>query len=168
VQLSLHADYALRVLVYLGTHPDRIVTTREISNAYRISKNHLVRVVQTLAGSGYVDIHAGRSGGVTLAREPHMIRLGDVVRDTEPNLRLAECFDMETNTCPIVSVCGLKAMLNQALTAFLSALNQYTVADVLDRGNRHELANAFVTFAGWPATGQAPDAIPSSICEGHS
>lgn len=149
MQLSLHADYALRVLVYLATHPDRAVSTQEISSAYGISKNHLVRVVQTLANHGYVDVHPGRSGGVRLVREPHLIHLGDVIRSAEPTLRLVECFEQETNTCPIAAVCGLKRMLNEALNAFLVTLNQYTIADILKHGGRQKLANVFATFAGW-------------------
>ena len=80
VQLSLRSDYALRVLLYLGAHPGEVVTTQRISDAYGISKNHLVRVVQTLAGHGYVDLIPGRSGGIRLARDPAGIRLGEVVR----------------------------------------------------------------------------------------
>jgi Rrf2 family nitric oxide-sensitive transcriptional repressor len=121
VQLSLHADYALRVLVYLGSHPDRVISTQEISGAYGISKNHLVRVVQTLAEHGYIQIKTGRSGGVMLAREPEKIPLGNVIRDAEPNLRLVECFDRETNTCVIAPVCGLKRMLQEAMDAFLAS-----------------------------------------------
>ena len=149
MQLSLHADYALRVLVYLGTHPERVVSTQEISSAYGVSKNHLVRVVQTLANHGYVEVHAGRSGGVRLAREPNEIRLGDVIRSAEPNLRLVECFEQETNTCPIAAVCELKRMLKEALNSFLATLNQYTVADVLKHGGRQKLANVFATFVEW-------------------
>jgi Rrf2 family nitric oxide-sensitive transcriptional repressor len=149
MQLSLHADYALRVLVYAGTHPDRAVSTQEISSAYGISKHHLVRVVQTLADCGYVDVLAGRFGGVKLAREPHLIRLGEVIRNAEPNMRLAECFDRTTNTCPIAPVCALKRMLNEALSAFIAALDRYTVADVLNQTGQRELASAFATFAGW-------------------
>ena len=149
MQLSLHADYALRVLVYLGTHPDRVVTTQEVSSAYGISKNHLVRVIHTLAEHGYIDIHAGRSGGVTLAREPNAIRLGEVVRYAEPNLRLAECFDKKTNTCPIASVCGLKGMLNEALNSFLATLNHYTISDIVNEKDQRKLASVFATFVGW-------------------
>ena len=156
MQLSLHADYAFRVLIYLGTHPERVVSTQEISSAYGISKNHLVRVVQTLAGNGYVDAYAGRSGGVKLAREPHLIRLGDVIRNAEPNLRLAECFDKKTNTCPIAGVCGLKRMLQEALNAFLTSLDQYTLADVLNQGGGHNLASVFATFIGWSASSDGP------------
>jgi Rrf2 family nitric oxide-sensitive transcriptional repressor len=160
VQLSLHADYALRVLIYLGTHPGRLVSTQEISTAYGISKNHLVRVVQTLAESNYIAAHPGRSGGLSLAREPGQIPLGDVIRVAEPNLRLAECFDKETNTCPIAPVCTLKGFLNEALDAFLTTLNRYTVADVLDRGGQRKLASVFANFVGWNG-GRQPDAIPA-------
>jgi len=90
MQLSLHSDYALRVLIYLGAHPDETISTQRISAAYGISKNHLVRVVQTLSEHGYVRVTPG--SGVRLTRDPQDIRLGEVVRYSEPNLRLVECF----------------------------------------------------------------------------
>jgi Rrf2 family transcriptional regulator, nitric oxide-sensitive transcriptional repressor len=148
MQLSLHADYALRVLVYLGSHPHRVISTHEISDAYGISKHHLVRVVQTLAEHQYVRIQAGRSGGAQLARAPHLMPLGDVIRCAEPNLRLAECFDKESNTCPIASACALKTMLNEALQAFLATLNRYTVADILREDRREKLVTLFALPAG--------------------
>lgn len=143
MQLSLHADYALRVLIYLGAHQDRVVTTQEISTTYGISKHHLVRVVQTLAEHRYVEIYAGRSGGVKLERDPGTIRLGDVVRAAEPNMRLVECFDSQTNTCRIAGVCSLKGMLREALEAFLSSLNRYTLADILKNGGQQKLVAIF-------------------------
>lgn len=139
MQLSLHADYALRVLIFLGTKRDRIARTQDISDAYGISRHHLVRVVQTLSEHGYVQIHAGRSGGVTLSRQPGEIRLGQVIRDAEPNLRLVECFDSATNTCPIARACSLKNMLADALQAFLTRLDDYTLADILKSGADREL-----------------------------
>lgn len=144
MQLSLHADYGLRVLLYLGSHPGQIVATQEISDAYGISKNHLVRVMQTLGEHGYVRVMPGRSGGVTLAKDPAEIRLGDVVRDAEPNLHLVECFEPETNTCPIISVCGLKSHLQRALEAFLTELNRYTLADLMTPARQHKLSSMFV------------------------
>ncbi len=147
MQLSLHADYSLRSLVYLGAHPNRVVTTREISDVYGISKHHLVRVVQTLAEHQYVRIHAGRSGGVTLARPPEEIRLGDVIRHVEPSMRLVECFDKGTNTCRIAPVCSLKGMLREALDTFIGSLNRYTLADVMANGGQNKLA---VIFAAPP------------------
>ena len=151
MQLSLHADYALRVLVYAGTHQDRVVSTQEISDSYGISKNHLVRVVQTLAASGYIHVSAGRNGGIRLARAPELIRLGELIRVAEPNMRLVECFDKATNTCRIANVCGLKGMLNEALIAFVASLDRYTVADILNRSGQKKLLSAFASFPGYTA-----------------
>lgn len=147
MQLTLHSEYALRVLLYLGAQPGRVVSTREISEAYGISKHHLVRVVQTLGEDGYLRLAPGRSGGIALAREPHAIRLGDVVRKAEPNMRLAECFDPRNNTCVLAPVCSLKPVLNEALNAFLSSLNRYTLADLLARGAQRKLAAVLVKIA---------------------
>ncbi len=146
MQLSLHADYALRVLLYLGAHPGRVVSTREISDAYGISRNHLVRVVQTLGEHGYADVVTGRFGGVSLAREPQMIRLGDLVRDAEPNLQLVECFNRETNTCPIVRACELKPVLHEAMDSFFATLNRYTLQDLLAGTAGQKLAAIFTTI----------------------
>jgi Rrf2 family nitric oxide-sensitive transcriptional repressor len=128
MQLTLHTDYALRVLLYLAHFPDRRIGTEEISQAYGISKNHLVRVVQTLAEAGFVTATVGRSGGVELAHRP-------VVRSSEASFRLVECHDPATNTCPIVPVCGLKGMLDGALNAFLSELDKFTLADLVKPGS---------------------------------
>jgi len=141
------------VLLYLGAHPGRVVPTAEISGAYGISKNHLVRVMHTLGEDGYLRLIPGRAGGVSLAIEPHLIRLGDVVRQAEPTLRLAECFDAKNNTCGIAPVCSLKPVLKEALSSFLSTLNRYTLADLLAGGTRDRIARKFVSISnlGAPA-----------------
>ena len=144
MQLTLHSDYALRVLIYLGTHPGELVSTQTMSDAYGISKHHLVRVVQTLGEHGYVELLPGRSGGVRLLREPESIRLGDVIRKAEPGLKLVECFDPATNTCPIILQCGLKGYLRQALDAFIASLNDHTLAELLTTSRRARLSSVFI------------------------
>jgi len=147
MQLTLHADYAFRVLLYLGSQPEgHVASTREISKAYGISRHHLVRVAQTLARHGYVTISGGRVGGLSLARDPQTIRLGDVFRKAETNLRVVECFDKETNTCPIISACQLKPVLNQALNAFLAVLDEHTLADMLTHNRGPKLARIFTSL----------------------
>ena len=147
MQLTLHSEYALRVLLYLGTKPGRLCCTREISDAYGISKNHLVRVVQTLGAHGYLKLTPGRGGGTSLGKEPHMIRLGDVVRDAEPDMRLAECFDRRKNDCVLTPVCSLKPVLEEALNAFIASLNRYTLADLLAGGAQQKLSVRFATLS---------------------
>ncbi|MFY9311633.1 MAG: Rrf2 family transcriptional regulator, partial [Bacteroidia bacterium] len=112
MQLTLHSDYALRVLLYLAHFPEKRATTREISKAYGVSKHHLVRVVQTLAEHGFVELILGRGGGIELAKSPRDIRIGDVIRRTEVNFNVVECFQPETSTCSITGICGLNRPLH--------------------------------------------------------
>ena len=143
MHLTLHADYSLRLLLYLAARPERLVSTQEVSEAYGISKNHLVRVAQTMGKHGFVDVRPGRSGGLTLARPPADISLGKVFRAAEPDFHLAECFDREKNTCPIAPACGLKGVLFEAREAFLAVLDKYTLADLTKR-SRPDLLSLFL------------------------
>ncbi len=146
MHLTLHADYSLRVLLYLVVRPERLVSTQEVSEAYGISKNHLVRVVQALGRQGFIEVRPGRTGGITLARTPAEISLGEVFRVTEPDFHLVECFDRGTNTCPIAPACGLKGVLFEAREAFLAVLDKYTLADVAKR-SRKDLSDFFLPVA---------------------
>lgn len=143
MRLTLHADYALRVLLYLASHPDRPVSTQEIGTAYGISKNHLVRVVQRLNQEGYVTVTPGRLGGTSLSRPAREINAGAVVRSMETNLAVVECFDPTTNTCVIASACLLKGVLQNALGAFLAVLDGYTLEDLASGGRGKRLAAVF-------------------------
>lgn len=133
MRLTLHTDYGLRTLVYLATHPERVVPTVEIGRAYGISKHHLVRVAQSLRDGGFVALHPGRSGGLSLAMPAGDIRVGHVVRALEPDLRLAQCFDGQGDACPIAPVCALAKALDSALAAFLRSLDEVTIADAVAR-----------------------------------
>jgi Rrf2 family transcriptional regulator, nitric oxide-sensitive transcriptional repressor len=133
MQLTLFSDYSLRVLLYLTAHRDRVVALPEISKAYGISQNHLIKVMQRLVAEGWIESVRGRGGGVRLAREPRDINIAAVVRATEPHLDLVECFNAETNTCPIDAACGLKGALLRARAAFMRELERYSLADFAPR-----------------------------------
>lgn len=147
MQLTLHTDYAMRVLLYVAHFPDRRVNTREISEAFGISKNHLVRVVQTLADAKLLVATPGRNGGIALGREAGKIGLGEVVRACEPNLNVVECFEAETNSCPIVPVCGLKGPLKRAMHAFLAELDRYTLEDAVNKAGAAKFSKFLVKIA---------------------
>lgn len=136
MQLTLFSDYALRIALYLGAHPDRICSVDEVSRAYGISKAHLVKVVQRLTELNLVSTTRGRNGGLRLCRAPADINVGALVRATETTFAIVECFDPTTNTCPITSSCGLKGTLKRAQKAFLAVLDEQTLADFLPRSER--------------------------------
>ncbi len=122
--------------MYLAANPDRVVSTAEVSQAYRISKHHLVRVVQGLGRHGFVAVRPGRAGGVVLARSPADISVGEVVRRMEPDFHVVECFNAQKNTCPIAPACGLVSVLHDAMRAFLATLDQYTLQDIARRSSK--------------------------------
>ncbi len=131
MRLSEYTDYTLRVLMYCAAHRDRLVTIGELAEQHRLSKNHLMKVVNDLARQGLLETTRGRGGGLRLLAEPETIRIGDVVRATETDFRLVECFDPATNTCTLTPRCRLKHLFNEALADYFRALDGATLADLM-------------------------------------
>lgn len=136
MRLTRYTDYAVRVLMHLGTDPDRLASIAEIAHAYGISQNHLMKVVHDLGKSGYVASVRGRGGGIRLARPPAEIRIGEVIRHTEEGFTLTDC-----ENCAIAPACGLTPVVLEALAAFLAVFDRYTLADLL--GQRSALLTLF-------------------------
>ena len=136
MRLTLHTDFALRLLTLLALEPDGLHTIAEVARRFNISRNHLVKVAQTLIQAGLVESVRGRCGGLRLAKKPAEIGLGEVVRATEDNFNVVECFDRKRNCCVVMPACGLRGPLGKAVTAFLSTLDGYTLADAVQNPGR--------------------------------
>ncbi|MDO3401422.1 Rrf2 family transcriptional regulator [Mycolicibacterium neoaurum] len=124
-----HADYALRVLLYLRVAPGRRGSVTEIAEAHRISRNHLDKVVQRLSAAGLVHTTRGRSGGVELARDPSSIRIGDVMRTMESDYAVVECLG-PARFCRVAGVCGARSVFSDALEAYFEVLDRSTLEDI--------------------------------------
>jgi len=138
MHITRYSDYSLRVLVYLAACGDRLVTIQDVADAYDISKNHLMKVVHQLNIKGYIETVRGKNGGMRLRLQPSAINIGALMRDTEPDFNLVECFS-EHNKCCITPVCDLQSMLREALQAFLATLDTYTLADVVRQPQQTQL-----------------------------
>ena len=136
MRLTLYTDYSLRVLIYLAGREDESVTITELADFYKISRNHLVKVVHNLGLKGYIQTTRGRHGGIKLSRPARDIHLGEVVRSTEPDLDLLECFNPATDKCVISRSCSLKGVLFNAQASFLDILDGYTLADIAKASNK--------------------------------
>lgn len=132
MRLTLYTDYSLRVLMYLSVRgQNHLATIQEIADAYQISKNHLMKVTYNLGQLGLIETTRGRGGGIRLAQPPEEINLGAVIRKTEEDFHLVECFNPENNLCKLSSECQLKFALNEALQAYLAVLDKYHLSDFL-------------------------------------
>lgn len=130
MQLSKFSDYALRTLLLAASRPGTFVTIRETAETYGISQAHLKKVVLLLARRGYLHAARGHGGGFTLARPAEEIRLGALIRDTEPDFAMVECFRPGSN-CLVLRECRLPSVLRGALAAFFDVLDRHTLQDVL-------------------------------------
>lgn len=136
MRLTLHTDYALRMLMLLALEPGELHTIASVAQRYRISRNHLMKVAQTLIQAGFVESVRGRHGGLKLGMDPVQIKIGAVVRATEDSFSLVECFDRRRCTCVVMPACGLRKPLDEAVAAFLSVLDGATLADVAQAPGR--------------------------------
>ncbi|MBW0147305.1 Rrf2 family transcriptional regulator [Marinobacter arenosus] len=138
MHITRYTDYSLRVLIYLAVQGDRLATIQEIAESYDISRNHLMKVVHQLNKKGYIETVRGKKGGMRLHMPARDISIGILVRETEQDLNMVECFSSK-NGCRIAPVCGLKSMFGEALHAFLKVLDNYTLADVIQDQHRPQL-----------------------------
>jgi Rrf2 family nitric oxide-sensitive transcriptional repressor len=139
MRLTAYTDFSLRVLIYLAVHPDRRPTIAEIANRYGISRAHLMKVVYQLGLNGYVETQRGKGGGLTLAKAPSGITVGEIVRQTEPDMAIVSCQDLSAPACSIAPACRLKGKLTEARAAFLKVLDDCTLAEVVSNRPALEL-----------------------------
>jgi Rrf2 family transcriptional regulator, nitric oxide-sensitive transcriptional repressor len=130
MRLTLSTDYALRLLMLVGLEPDRLVTIEEVADRFHISKNHLMKVAYQLGQAEYLETVRGRNGGLRLKKAPDQIAVGDVVRTMEPDFAVVECED-PIGFCKITPACALRAAMREAVQAFLTKLDEYTLEDLL-------------------------------------
>lgn len=153
MHLSTFTDYTLRVLIFLAVETERLATISELAKSYGISENHLMKVVHQLARGGFVESVRGKGGGIRLARPPSEIRLGQVIRASEGDTAIVECYSPGKNNCRIAPACRLSRILGQAFDGFFQALDAYTLADLTT--NDRELAGLLqITASRHAASGQ--------------
>ena len=130
MRLTQQTSYSIRVLLYCAANTQGVSRIRDIASTYGISELHLFKIMHVLVESGFVETIRGRNGGIRLARPAGEISIGAVVRATESNFFLTDCFDTTNRDCPLVDACGVNRVLAEALRAFFAVLDSYSIADV--------------------------------------
>lgn len=128
MRLTRFTDYALRVLIFVAKERDRTCTMGEVAEFYEISQEHLRKVVHKLVKCGYLKSSRGRGGGIVLARDPDTLRIGDVIVAMEEDLDIIPCQNLG---CVLLPDCSLQKVLGRGVRAFVDAMNEFTLADLL-------------------------------------
>lgn len=132
MRLTIMTDFALRLLMHVGQHRDRLCTIAEVAQVYGISEAHLMKITHQLGLGGWIETVRGRGGGMRLARSPEQINLGELVRSVEPDFELVECM-ARASACTLTGKCGLTSVFSGARDAFMKQLDGHTLADVLPK-----------------------------------
>ncbi|MES2949448.1 MAG: Rrf2 family transcriptional regulator [Pseudomonadota bacterium] len=130
MRLTDYTDYTLRVLMFCALNPERSITIAELADSHAVSKNHLMKIVNDLARQGLLQTTRGRGGGLRLLKPAADINIGDVVRKSETDFRMVECFDPSHNACTLTANCQLKNVFRTALQSYLAVLDKVTLADI--------------------------------------
>lgn len=142
MRLTTYTDYALRTLIDLAANRDRLVTIQDIAERHGIAKNHLTKVVHQLGLLGVVETVRGRNGGIKLGKEPTQINIGALVRDTEPDFFMAECFGKNGSACIYNPSCVLKDVLRSATSAYLEVLDGVTLGNLVKKSGARASSGA--------------------------
>jgi len=156
MRLAEYTDYTLRVLMYCAARPHQMVTISELAEHHGVSRNHLMKIVTDLGRQGVLETTRGRGGGLRLLKDPAQLRIGDVVRASETDFRLVECFDPGSNQCSLSPTCRLKGLFNAALGAYFKELDGMTLADIVEPVSAPATARAM-------SPGLAPVTAPRSL-----
>lgn len=131
MRLTRQTNYAIRMLMYCAANRDGLSRIAEVAKAYSVSELFLFKILQPLTKAGLVETVRGRNGGIRLGKPASEITLFEVVKVTEDNFAMAECFESDTIECPLVDSCGLNVALRKALNAFFDVLRGYTIDDIV-------------------------------------
>ncbi|EJF90729.1 iron-responsive transcriptional regulator RirA [Bartonella tamiae] len=139
MRLTKQTNYAIRMLMYCAANSGELSRVPEIAKAYSVSELFLFKILHPLVEAGLMHTVRGRNGGVKLAKPAEDISVADVVKITEDNFAMAECFENDAIECPLVDACGLNATLSKALKAFFNVLSATSIADLQRPNLRRQL-----------------------------
>lgn len=152
MRLTKQTNYAIRILMYCAANNGKLSQVSEIAAAYNLSEAFLFKVLKPIVKHGFIDSIRGRNGGIKLAKPAGEIKLSEIVRITEDNFAMADCFDPEGTDCPLLDHCGLNSALREALNAFFAVLDNYTIKDLTSGQSRIDELLGLHLLEGYVAT----------------
>ena len=99
--------YAMRMMTYIASRPDRKVALREAAEGEMISLKYLEQLAHEMVKADLLKSVRGHGGGYMLARSADTIRAGDILRAAEGSTSPVSCAALEEGgECPLEERCS--------------------------------------------------------------
>jgi len=140
MRLSKRGEYGLRAMINLADaqkrSPGGMVQIKDISSQEKIPTKYLEQILLALKNAGLLQSKMGIGGGDYLARQPHEINLGQIIRVLDGPLAPIRCVShmaYEPCGCPDEQTCGLRMVMGDVRDAIANILENTSLADVTER-----------------------------------
>lgn len=131
MHVSRKADYAVRALSYLATHPGRRVLISEVAESQAIPRAFLSKIMKELVGGGLITSQVGPGGGYQLAAEPTNISFRQILEVVEGPWSLVPCQGEDTtDACVMHGDCSQASVWDRIRSEMLAVFDGYSLRDV--------------------------------------
>jgi len=127
MKLNKSTSHAIRILVDCARAHGELVKVADLSQRLSITMQNVFKIVHILSRADLISAMRGRNGGVKLTRPAADIRVGDIVRAME-STELELEGDIDQSDAGLSR--GVNSVLDSALEAFITILDQHTLADL--------------------------------------
>jgi Rrf2 family nitric oxide-sensitive transcriptional repressor len=128
MRLTKQTGHAIRILIDCTLAKDQLVKVADVSERLGVTKQNVFKIVHILSHAGFISAVRGPNGGIRLAKPATSIRIGDVVRAIEVTRVQVE--GGRGKKSPETDPASINAMFDDALNAFISVLDQHTLAEL--------------------------------------
>ena|SRR2546430_485167 len=136
LKISQKTEYALRAMIELARHPDKLTSAREISETQHIPLRFLEQQLGSLSKAGLVESFRGAGGGCRLSKAPEQIKVADVVDAIEGPFYPMFCLDPGDHTCWQDARCGLQDLWGEVRVAVRGVFERITLTELATRHDR--------------------------------
>jgi Rrf2 family protein len=129
--LSVTSQYALRALAQLALQPmEGSMLGKELAEKAEIPANYLAKILLSLKNAGILGTARGSHGGYWLVREPHSIRLIEIVQLFEQAAAPPPCILGQRERCSEDEPCLAHKRWHEIRKAYTDFLEVTTIADL--------------------------------------
>lgn len=111
LQITLEADYAVRCLVYLKDHKDRLSSVGDISKTTLVPEAFLSKILQKMIKARMVKSKKGKKGGFRLSKDPETISVYDILAASGGSENILKLVCAKGGgPCPFIKICKIHSV----------------------------------------------------------